>query len=129
MAVSGGKISPEYWLRRREKKRKLLGMSEATARSRLHRMLLRVLIKEVFDGKCLRCNQTIHDDEEFHIDHIKSWAKAKNPRKTYFDVKNLAFSHAMCNKMAAEREYVCKETGEVSTLRQVRRKKFLKLAG
>ena len=78
-----------------EKKSLLLGMNFVTARNRLDRDLLFHFVT-VMGYKCHRCGEEITRDT-FSVDHIENWSQAENPIESFFDIKNIAFSHHNCN--------------------------------
>ena len=70
---------------------------------------------------CRRCNKLIESADEFSIDHIRDWLHSDNPKKLFFDLSNIGFSHKRCNTLAGldkRTEYrgVTKNTG--SKIRQ-----------
>jgi hypothetical protein len=75
----------------------LLKESYGSARARLTRMLLFQLVVENNRNICFRCGKKIEEMSDFSIEHKESWQKAENPKKAFFDLNNIAFSHLMCN--------------------------------
>lgn len=72
-----------------------LGMNFMTARGALQRDLL---FKFAVDAghTCFRCGEQL-ERENFSIDHKSNWSEAEDPKKAYFDLDNIAFSHHRCN--------------------------------
>jgi len=84
-----------------ETKARLLGMPHGTASSRLGKnVLLRVLQVAGLDF-CYRCGEQIESAADLSMDHIVPWQSAGDPKETFFDVENIAFSHLKCNIGAA----------------------------
>ncbi len=84
-----------------EKKSLALGMSISTARVRLERDILYMLA--VSQGhKCYRCGTDMPRDN-FSVEHKEPWLNAEDPKATFFDLNNIAFSHHTCNSAAASR--------------------------
>jgi hypothetical protein len=79
-------------------KKEQLGMNPSTAKHRLQVDLLFAFAVQL-GHVCFRCGQPL-DRDTFSIDHKESWLKAANPRATYFDLQNIAFSHHWCNSFA-----------------------------
>lgn len=96
-------------------KSEMLGMSFSTARSRLERDILFDFVKK--SGKqCFRCGKKLVRNN-FSIDHKKTWSRSKNPRKTFFNVKNVAFSHHDCNSgFTSRNKHASKEAAYVAHL-------------
>ena len=46
---------------------------------------------------CYRCKQRIISVEELSIDHKQQWMESNEPRKYFYDLNNIAFSHSTCN--------------------------------
>lgn len=46
---------------------------------------------------CYRCKRKIETVDEFTIDHKTPWLHSENPHDLFFDLENIAFSHATCN--------------------------------
>lgn len=75
---------------------KLLGMHYRNAQVHLVRKVAFQYFLQKQNGKCFRCGELLHEDS-WHLDHIKAWAVQKNPQDSYWDLTNLAASHAGCN--------------------------------
>jgi hypothetical protein len=85
------------------KKDTLLGMSHGTACNRLRKMVLFSLVQKLGEDVCFRCNKKIENVNDLSIEHINSWQLAKNPEESFFDLKNITFSHLNCNILASDR--------------------------
>lgn len=83
-----------------ENKKSRLGMNPGTARHQLVQSLLFDMAKQLGRAICHRCQKAIESVEEFSIDHKKNWLYADDPKGVFFDLDNIAFSHARCNVMA-----------------------------
>ncbi|MEE9214708.1 MAG: HNH endonuclease signature motif containing protein, partial [Thermodesulfobacteriota bacterium] len=75
---------------------KRFGISAIAVRSRLQRILIRQLLKELGRFKCYRCKLSLNNDD-YTIDHKIPWAYATNGLELFLDYKNIAFSHFSCN--------------------------------
>jgi len=83
-----------------EKKNRLLGMPYGTATSKLRKIIMFAMAKQLHVDNCYRCGNQIETLEEFSIEHIKSWQGAENPKEAFFDIANISFSHLHCNVAA-----------------------------
>jgi hypothetical protein len=84
-------------IRGNNKKTKQLGMPFGTANGRLKKMILFDLIKKLNLNFCYRCGFEIENEGELSIEHKVAWLDSKNPKKAFFDLNNIAFSHLSCN--------------------------------
>jgi hypothetical protein len=84
-----------------EKKSLLLGMSFMSARQKLSRDLL-FKFAVAAGHLCFRCGRPLAR-ENFSIDHRENWSTAEDPKKTFFDLENVAFSHHDCNSRFTSR--------------------------
>jgi hypothetical protein len=75
-----------------------MGVCKASHQLRM-RLLFR-FVKELKLNMCYRCEKLIEDVSEFSIDHKDSWLASENPKETFFDMDNIAFSHRSCNSAA-----------------------------
>lgn len=82
------------------KKTKALGMSIGTASNRLRKMILFSLVCELKRDICYQCGGKIILVSDLSIEHKKPWLQADNPRESFFDLGNIAFSHLSCNSAA-----------------------------
>ena len=55
------------------------------------------LVKETKKDVCSRCKKQILDIDNFSIDHKIPWLDSENPKKLFFDLENISFSHTGCN--------------------------------
>lgn len=46
---------------------------------------------------CFRCKEKIDSVDDFSIDHKDPWLHSTDPKKLFFDLENVAFSHEKCN--------------------------------
>ena len=85
------------------KKHLQLGMNPSTA---AHRLRMDILFKMVIDAghKCFRCGESL-DRESFSIEHKIPWLDSENPKKMFFSLENIAFSHRSCNYAAGKRPH------------------------
>lgn len=82
----------------------LLGENFSTAAHKLRKAIMFSLIQELNRDICHRCTLKIDSINELSIEHIESWQSAKNPSGSFYDLKNIAFSHLSCNSSAAHRK-------------------------
>ena len=85
----------------KEKKTKQLGMNPGTAAHRLRKSILFSFAKKLGFNWCYQCATEIVDIDNFTIEHKKPWLDSDNPPEVFFDLDNIAFSHAGCNYRAA----------------------------
>lgn len=81
----------------------LLGMSHGTANNQLRKMILFNCIQKLGEDICFRCGKKIEHIADLSIEHKESWQLSKTPKKTFFDLGNIAFSHLDCNISSANR--------------------------
>jgi|CXWL01.1.fsa_nt_gi hypothetical protein len=89
--------------RKQAKRKLLLGMSYGTARARLERTIMFSMAVKLGLDDCFRCQKKIKSVLEFSVEHKESWQLSDIPLEKYFDLENIAFSHALCNSNAAYR--------------------------
>ena len=99
--------------RRTRKIQELLGEKLSTAKSKLNKILMFELAKKSNLDTCFRCGQKIEDIVEFTIDHKESWILSDNPAQLFYDLDNIAFSHAKCNYEAGTKTFVSNCKNEV----------------
>jgi len=80
-----------------ETKSRLLGQPHGTAEHRLRKNITFWLASRCKMLKCFRCHKQIERVNELSIEHKTSWQRSKTPKETFFDLKNIAFSHLKCN--------------------------------
>lgn len=81
----------------------VLGMPHGTAANKLRKLLLFDMAGRLGKLNCYRCNKPIETVEEFSIDHIQDWEYSNSPKDLFLDVKNIAFSHFICNINSSNR--------------------------
>jgi hypothetical protein len=52
--------------------------------------------------KCFRCGEELRR-KDFTIEHKTPWLGSEDPLGLYFDLENIAYSHAACNYRAGRR--------------------------
>lgn len=77
------------------KKDKQLGMPYGTASSRLKKIIMFDLVKQLKKDICYHCNKKIETIREFSIEHKKPWLD--NNSDLFWDLDNISFSHLSCN--------------------------------
>lgn len=82
------------------KKENQLGMKPGTASGQLRKMILFKFVKELSLDKCYRCKEPITNIEDLSIEHKVPYLDSPNPKKLFFDLENIAFSHLICNGKA-----------------------------
>lgn len=85
-----------------EKKAALLGQSVSAAHRRLLRLVLFRELQISGRDKCYRCGKPMTEDN-WSLEHKKSWQSSENPKESYFDLDNVTFSHHKCNSEAGLR--------------------------
>lgn len=86
-----------------KKKNDLLGMPHGTATGRLRKAILFQLVQETNKDICFRCGNKIESIDDLSIEHKTSWQSSKNPVESFFDLKNITFSHLDCNISSANK--------------------------
>ncbi len=85
----------------KKKKKKQLGMDPGTAANRLRKSILFSFAKRLDLNFCYQCGCEIEDINKFTIEHKKPWLDSEDPKHLFFDIENIAFSHASCNYRAS----------------------------
>jgi hypothetical protein len=80
-----------------KKKYAQLGESAGSAVHRLRKMLLFDFAKQLGKDVCYRCNKKIEKLDEFSVEHKVPWLDSEDPKKLFFNLDNIAFSHLSCN--------------------------------
>lgn len=80
-----------------------LGENTSTAGHRLRTDILYSFVIRYVSPYCYRCGKLLSRDT-FSVEHTTPWLDSSDPRKTFFDLDNIAFSHLACNS-AARRVY------------------------
>jgi hypothetical protein len=75
----------------------LLGEPIGTATAKLRKSILFKLIQMLDLDICFQCGKKIETVDDFSIEHKVPWQSANNPRDTFYDLNNIAFSHLHCN--------------------------------
>ena len=83
------------------KKTKQLRMNPSTASNRLKKLLLFDLAKRLKINWCYQCGAEIETARRMTIEHKTPWLDSDDPQKKFFELDNIAFSHASCNYAAA----------------------------
>lgn len=89
-----------------KEKARQLGMPYGTAANRLRKKILFSLVKEAGLAICYRCKKRIVEIENFTIDHKVPWLYSRSPVAMFFDLDNVAFSHAFCNNSVGRRQVI-----------------------
>jgi hypothetical protein len=84
-------------------KDRLLGMPHGTANAMLRKSLIFKLAGLANMLTCHQCTKVIERVEDLSIEHKHPWQKAQDPKASFFDLDNIAFSHLRCNIGAATR--------------------------
>lgn len=82
------------------KKLEQLGCNLGSATLKLRKLILFDLIVKFNLNRCYRCGELINVVGDFTLDHKIDWLDSVNPKELFFDVSNVAFSHALCNRLA-----------------------------
>lgn len=82
-------------------KDRLLGMPHGTAQGRLRKMILFDLLRSGGKDTCFRCENKIEDVEDLSIEHKVPWQSVADPKRAFFDLTNISFSHLSCNSAAS----------------------------
>ena len=84
-------------MKQRKNRDAALGMLYSTARSRLSKSIIYSLAKRLRLLNCHRCGLEIDNEKDLSIEHKESWILSSTPKKLFFDIDNIAFSHLHCN--------------------------------
>ena len=87
----------------KERKKKQLGMNPSTASHRLKKSILFDFAKRLGLNWCYQCGAEIEDINKFTVEHKTPWMNSPNPKELFFDLDNIAFSHASCNYSVVRR--------------------------
>lgn len=71
----------------------LLGMPMSTAERKLRKAVIYELARQLRKNRCLECGLEISDPEDLAVVHVEDW---RDEPDSYFDLENVAFSHASC---------------------------------
>jgi hypothetical protein len=70
----------------------LLGMSPSAAERKLRKAIVYELAQQLGKNICLECGLPISDPDDLAIVHVEDWTDGPS----FFDLANVAFSHASC---------------------------------
>ena len=84
-----------------QKKAFQLGMPHGTAHNRLRKEIIFSLIKRLKENFCFQCGAEITTLRELSIEHKIPYLDSEDPKKLFFDLDNIAYSHLSCNVAAA----------------------------
>ncbi len=79
-------------------------MNPSTASNRLKKELLFSLAKRLKINWCYQCGAEIETAKRMTIEHKTPWLDTFDPVGKFFDLENVAFSHASCNYAAARKK-------------------------
>ena len=99
------------------KKNKQLNMNYSTASNRLVKDILFSFV-HMLGMKCYRCHGDL-TRETISIEHKEPWLDSEDPVKLFFDLRNIWFSHKMCNLAAARKP----RKGRGQSIESLRKKK------
>lgn len=86
-----------------QKKSDQLGIPLGTANGRLRKSIIFNLVQKLNLDVCYQCNKKIETEEEFSIEHKEPWLDSNDPKKLFFDLNNISFSHLSCNVRASRK--------------------------
>ena len=76
-----------------------LKMSHGKAGNILRKKIIFYLAQKTGIDSCFKCGEKILTVDEISIEHKVPWMYSEDPVKLFFDMENIAFSHAhICNK-------------------------------
>lgn len=82
-----------------------LGESYGAASNRLRKQVMFKLIQQLGLEHCFRCEGIIESAESLSLEHKDAWLSAEDPKSSFFDLDNIAFSHLSCNSGAADKSW------------------------
>lgn len=85
-----------------DKKSEALGLNYSTATNALRKQIIWHLAGILGLLTCHQCGQEV-ELEQFSIEHKVAWMQTDDPKASFFDMNNIAFSHQPCNSGAASR--------------------------
>src|SRR5688572_19160973 len=89
----------------KENKTNELGMNPSTANGRLRKIIIFEFAKQLGKDVCHQCGKKIDTIDEFSIEHKEPWMYTSDPKKLFFDIDNIAFSHLFCNFSVRRAKY------------------------
>lgn len=96
------------------KKREQLGDHIGTAASRLRKSIIFNLLRQLDQNYCFQCKEKIDNVNDLSIEHKIPWLDSEDPKKLFYDVNNIAFSHLSCNVRAARQTRTLKHPSQAS---------------
>lgn len=81
-----------------KRKAQLLGEPHGTCSARLRKALLFKYLRMAGEDVCFKCGFRIESDTHLSIDHKIPWQSSEDPKRLFFDLENVAFSHLACNR-------------------------------
>lgn len=106
-----------------KRKTKFLGMPYGTAWNRLRKSIMFSLIKELGKDICYVCSKKIETEKSLTIEHKLPWEGRS--KDLFWDLTNIAFSHAKCNKRQTKTSESIRKVGPEGTNWCGKCKKFL----
>lgn len=85
------------------KQKSLLGMHPGSAANKLRKHIMFDMVVRLELDTCFHCGEKIKTPRELSVEHKTPWEGATDPRETFFDLDNIAFSHLGCNAGDANR--------------------------
>lgn len=76
----------------------VLGEPFGTASHKLKKAIMFALVVETGRNICFKCGLKIENLEQFSIEHKIPWQTSDDPKKYFYDIENIAFSHLKCNR-------------------------------
>lgn len=80
-----------------KKKNEALGENYATASNKLKKLIMFDLIQRLDLDWCYRCGNKLTEVSNLSVEHKDAWMAAENPKESFYDLDNIAFSHLGCN--------------------------------
>lgn len=84
-----------------DKKNAALGINVSTAQAQLKKNIMFKLMQQLELDVCFQCQAKIETVEVLSVEHKEPWLSAPDPKASFFDLNNIAFSHLSCNIGAA----------------------------
>ena len=79
-----------------KKKAKRLGMPYGTAAHRIRKTVMFQMAQHLSMDTCFRCGEQIKDITKLNLEHKVAWLDTDDPVSAFFNLSNVAFSHAGC---------------------------------
>jgi len=77
-------------------KNEFLGIAYGTACSKLRKMIMFDLLKQLNKDVCYKCGKQIENVDDFSIEHKNPWLYVD--KDLFWDLNNITFSHLKCNR-------------------------------